>query len=188
VQRVLKDLRRERVPIRDGISILEALGEAGSKTENQVRLTTYVRQALRRRDRRPAQIPSLDHSRDAGRVGAQRHDWDRHTGPWSGRLGRLQKLVQTVGQSPDQDAHLVVPATMKPAPSDRGGTRRCARGKRSPFCTGAGDSRGYRTSGKAASDRQANRAAERPRRHSGLEVESQECRKRLTVSPWTRTR
>jgi hypothetical protein len=51
-------------------------------------------------------------------------------------LGRLQKLVQTVGQSPDQDAHLVVPATMKPAPSDRGGTRRCARGKRSPFCTG----------------------------------------------------
>jgi len=136
VQRVLKDLRRERVPIRDGISILEALGEAESKTENQVRLITYVRQALRRRDRRPAQIPSLDHSRDAGRVGAQRHDWDRHTGPWSGRLGRLQKLVQTVGQSPDQDAHLVVPATMNPTPSDRWGTRRCARGKRSPFCTG----------------------------------------------------
>ena len=136
VQRVLKDLRRESVPIRDGISILEAPGEAGSKTENQVRLTTCVRQALRRMDRRLTQIPSLDHSRDAGQVGAQRHDWDRHIGPRSGRLGRLQKLVQTAGQSPDQDAHLVVPATRKPAPSDRGGTRRCARGKRSPFCTG----------------------------------------------------
>jgi flagellar biosynthesis protein FlhA len=48
VQRVLQNLLRERVSIRDGVSILEALGEAGGTTKNPVLLTEFVRQSLRR--------------------------------------------------------------------------------------------------------------------------------------------
>jgi flagellar biosynthesis protein FlhA len=48
VQRVLQNLLRERVSIRDAVSILEALGEAAGSTRNPVLLTEYVRQALRR--------------------------------------------------------------------------------------------------------------------------------------------
>jgi flagellar biosynthesis protein FlhA len=48
VQRVLQNLLRERVSIRDAVSILEALGEAGGTTRNPVLLTEYVRQSIRR--------------------------------------------------------------------------------------------------------------------------------------------
>jgi len=48
VQRVLQNLLRERVSIRDGVSILEALGEAAQITRNPVLLTEFVRQAIRR--------------------------------------------------------------------------------------------------------------------------------------------
>ncbi|MCC7176135.1 MAG: flagellar biosynthesis protein FlhA [Bryobacterales bacterium] len=48
VQRVLQNLLRERVSVRDCVSILEALGEAAAMTRNPVLLTEYVRQAIRR--------------------------------------------------------------------------------------------------------------------------------------------
>jgi flagellar biosynthesis protein FlhA len=48
VQRVLQNLLRERVSIRDAVSILEALGEAATATRNPILLTEYVRQAVRR--------------------------------------------------------------------------------------------------------------------------------------------
>jgi len=48
IQRVLQNLLRERVSIRDGVSILEALGEAAATTKNPVLLTEYARQCLRR--------------------------------------------------------------------------------------------------------------------------------------------
>jgi flagellar biosynthesis protein FlhA len=48
LQKVLQNLLRERVSIRDAVSILEALGEAAAMTKNPVLLTEYVRQALRR--------------------------------------------------------------------------------------------------------------------------------------------
>ena len=48
VQRVLQNLLRERVSIRDAVSILEALGEVGASSRNPVLLTEYVRQAIRR--------------------------------------------------------------------------------------------------------------------------------------------
>jgi flagellar biosynthesis protein FlhA len=48
VQRVLQNLLRERVSIRDGVSILEALGEAANVSRNHLLLTEYVRQAIRR--------------------------------------------------------------------------------------------------------------------------------------------
>ncbi|HEY3823205.1 MAG TPA: flagellar biosynthesis protein FlhA [Bryobacteraceae bacterium] len=48
LQRVIQNLLRERVSIRDAVSILEALGEAAPSTRNPVLLTDYVRQAIRR--------------------------------------------------------------------------------------------------------------------------------------------
>jgi flagellar biosynthesis protein FlhA len=48
VQKVMQNLLRERVSIRDAVSILEALGEAATATHNPVLLTEYVRQAIRR--------------------------------------------------------------------------------------------------------------------------------------------
>ena len=48
VQRVLQNLLRERVPIRDSVTILEALSEAAQMSKNPVLLTEYVRQAIRR--------------------------------------------------------------------------------------------------------------------------------------------
>ena len=48
VQRVLQNLLRERVSVRDAVSILEALGEAAGITRNPVLLTEYVRQSIRR--------------------------------------------------------------------------------------------------------------------------------------------
>jgi flagellar biosynthesis protein FlhA len=48
IQRVLQNLLREGVSIRDGASILEALGEAAATTKNSVLLTEYVRQSIRR--------------------------------------------------------------------------------------------------------------------------------------------
>ncbi len=48
VQRVVQNLLRERVSIRDAVSILEALGEAAPTTRNPVLLTDYVRQSIRR--------------------------------------------------------------------------------------------------------------------------------------------
>lgn len=48
VQKVLQNLLRERVSIRDSVSIIEAMGEAAGITRNPVLITEYVRQAIRR--------------------------------------------------------------------------------------------------------------------------------------------
>ncbi len=48
VQRVLQNLLRERVPIRDSVTILEAMSEGAQMTKNPVLLTEYVRQSIRR--------------------------------------------------------------------------------------------------------------------------------------------
>ena len=48
VQRVLQNLLRERVSIRDSVTILEALGEGAVTTRNSILLTEYVRQSIRR--------------------------------------------------------------------------------------------------------------------------------------------
>ncbi len=57
VQKVLQNLLRERVSIRDASSILEALGEAANSTRNMVLLTEYVRQSLRRSVVKPYLTP-----------------------------------------------------------------------------------------------------------------------------------
>ncbi|MCX6599595.1 MAG: flagellar biosynthesis protein FlhA [Acidobacteria bacterium] len=53
VQKVMQNLLRERVTIRDAVSILEAMGEAAQISHNPILLTEYVRQAIRRAVVRP---------------------------------------------------------------------------------------------------------------------------------------
>ncbi len=53
VQKVLQNLLRERVSIRDGVSILEALSEAAATTKNGVLLTEFARQSIRRTVTKP---------------------------------------------------------------------------------------------------------------------------------------
>jgi flagellar biosynthesis protein FlhA len=48
VQKVFQNLLRERVSIRDSVTILEALGEASAMTKNPILLTEYTRQTIRR--------------------------------------------------------------------------------------------------------------------------------------------
>ncbi len=57
VQRVIQNMLRERVPIRDAVGILEALGEGAQSSKNPVLLTEYVRQAIRRGIVRPLMNP-----------------------------------------------------------------------------------------------------------------------------------
>jgi len=58
VQKVLQNLLRERVSIRDSVTILEALGEAAAMTKNPILLTEYARQAIRRMLVKPYLNPS----------------------------------------------------------------------------------------------------------------------------------
>jgi flagellar biosynthesis protein FlhA len=60
VQRVLQNLLRERVSIRDANTIVESLGEAATMTRNPVLLTEYVRQGIRRMLVKPYLNPNGD--------------------------------------------------------------------------------------------------------------------------------
>jgi flagellar biosynthesis protein FlhA len=60
VQKVLQNLLRERVSIRDANTILEALAEGAGMTRNPVLLTEYVRQAIRRMVVKPYLNPNGD--------------------------------------------------------------------------------------------------------------------------------
>jgi flagellar biosynthesis protein FlhA len=48
IQRVLQNLLRERVSIRDALTVLEALAEGGVATKNPTLLTEFVRQSISR--------------------------------------------------------------------------------------------------------------------------------------------
>jgi flagellar biosynthesis protein FlhA len=60
VQKVFQNLLRERVSIRDSVTILEGLGEAAAMTKNPILLTEYVRQAIRRLVVKPYLNPTGD--------------------------------------------------------------------------------------------------------------------------------
>jgi flagellar biosynthesis protein FlhA len=60
IQKVLQNLLRERVSIRDGVSILEALSEGAMTAKNPVLLTEYTRQAIRRQVVKPYLNPKSE--------------------------------------------------------------------------------------------------------------------------------
>ena len=53
VQKILQNLLRERVSIRDGVSILEAVSEGASMSKNPTLISEFVRQSMRRTVTKP---------------------------------------------------------------------------------------------------------------------------------------
>jgi flagellar biosynthesis protein FlhA len=95
VQRVLQNLLRERVSIRDAVSVLEALSEAGASTRNPILLTEYVRQAIRRTVVRP-------YLNSAGDLPAYFVD------------ASIEQSVETAIQHSEQNSHLnLAPQTVR---------------------------------------------------------------------------
>ena len=107
VQKVLQNLLRERVSIRDGASILEALGEAAPATRNPTLLTEFVRQSIRRAIVKPylnraGELPAwfIDPSIEQTVEGAVQHgEQSSHMAlsPEAAR-GILNRLSNRVGQ------------------------------------------------------------------------------------------
>jgi len=87
VQRVLQSLLRERVSIRDAVSILEALSEAATSTRNPILLTEYVRQSIRRAVVKP-------YLRDSGELPAYFID------------PAIEQAVESAVQHGEQNSHL----------------------------------------------------------------------------------
>ena len=117
LQRVLQNLLRERVSIRDAVTILEALGDAANLTRNPVLLTEYVRQALGRAIVQPylglkGELPaffldsSVEHAVESA-VEHSEHGSQLNLPPQKIRelLERMSKRVQT------QDGPVVVVAS-----------------------------------------------------------------------------
>ncbi len=106
IQRVLQNLLRERVPIRDAVGILEAMGEAAQTTKNPVLLTEYVRQSIRRAIIKPVlnaqgELPAyfIDSSIERTIEGAVEHaEWNSiaSVSPENTRdiLARLAKRIE----------------------------------------------------------------------------------------------
>ena len=107
VQKVLQNLLRERVSIRDAVSILEALGEAAPITKNTVLLTEYVRQAIRRQIMKPLVDPSGDLQalfpravhRAGDRIGCRTHREFQPLESLAGARARHPRASQEVLQS-----------------------------------------------------------------------------------------
>lgn len=109
VQKVLQNLLRERVSIRDGDSILEALGEAAPITKNTILLTEYVRQAIRRQVVKPlvdgaGDLPAyfLDPSIEQGIENAIEHtENSSHLNLPPQRIRDIQDLIKKRCGAPD---------------------------------------------------------------------------------------
>ncbi len=104
VQRVLQNLLRERVSIRDAVSVLEALGEAAHITHNTVLLTEYVRQAMRRAIVKPflnvsGDLPAylLDRNLEQTIESAVEHG--EHTSHWALSPEVVRDLLQRIGRT-----------------------------------------------------------------------------------------
>ncbi|HVY92889.1 MAG TPA: flagellar biosynthesis protein FlhA [Bryobacteraceae bacterium] len=80
VQRVFQNLLRERVSVRDAVSIFEAMAEAASGIRNPILLTEFIRQSIRRTIVKPfinksGELPAyfLDASTDRAITNAVQH-------------------------------------------------------------------------------------------------------------------
>lgn len=104
VQKVLQNLLRERVSIRDAGSILEALGDAANVTRNPIVLTEFVRQSMRRVVAKPylnasGDLPCyfLDPATERALENAVEHG--ENTSHWSLPPQKIRELVEKINRS-----------------------------------------------------------------------------------------
>jgi flagellar biosynthesis protein FlhA len=121
VQKVFQNLLRERVSIRDSVTILEALAEAAAMTKNPVLLTEYVRQAVRRLLVKPylnakGELPAffvdsqIEHAVESG-VEYNEHSSHMNLSPQKIRE-ILDKVTRGVG-SPESPMAVVTSSTVR---------------------------------------------------------------------------
>ena len=121
VQKVLQNLLRERVSIRDASSILEALGEAANATRNMVLLTEYVRQTLRRSVVKPYLTPKnelpvwmFEMTTEQMLEGAVEHgEQNSHLNLPPARIRDLLERLARVVPSPDVPVVVLVSAQVR---------------------------------------------------------------------------
>ena len=121
VQRVLQNLLRERVSIRDASSILEALGEAANATRNMVLLTEYVRQTMRRSVVKPYLTPKnelpvwmFEMTTEQMLEGAVEHgEQNSHLNLPPARIRDLLERLARVMPSPDVPVVVLVSAQVR---------------------------------------------------------------------------
>ncbi len=121
VQKVLQNLLRERVSIRDASSIMEALGEAANATRNMVLLTEYVRQTLRRAVVKPYVTPKnelpvwmFDPGTEQALEGAVEHgEQTSHLNLAPARIRDLLDRLTRVSPSPDVPVVVLVSAQVR---------------------------------------------------------------------------
>jgi flagellar biosynthesis protein FlhA len=105
VQRVLQNLLRERVSIRDAVSILEGLAEGGQVTKNAVLLTEYVRQSIRRSVIQPylnraGELMAYFLDPALEQMLEQSVEHGEHTSHWNVPPQRVRELMEKIGKSP----------------------------------------------------------------------------------------
>lgn len=105
VQKVLQNLLRERVSIRDAVSILEALAEGGQVTKNAVLLTEYVRQSVRRSVIQPylnraGELLAYFLDPALEQMLEQSVEHGEHTSHWNIAPQRVRELMDRIGKSP----------------------------------------------------------------------------------------
>lgn len=114
VQKVLQNLLRERVPIRDAATILEAMGDGAAITRNTALLTEYVRQAIRRAIVKPylsaaSDLPAyfVDSDIERGIESAAEHG--EHGSHVNLSPQQIRSIVERLGRTlPATDSALVV--------------------------------------------------------------------------------
>jgi flagellar biosynthesis protein FlhA len=103
VQKVLQNLLRERVPIRDGVTILETLGDGAQITKNPVLLTEYVRQAIRRMIVQPylnacGELPAYLLEASLDQMVEQAAEHGEHTSHLNLPPQRVRELAEKLGR------------------------------------------------------------------------------------------
>jgi flagellar biosynthesis protein FlhA len=116
VQRVFQNLLRERVSIRDAMSILEAIAEAAPGTRNPILLTEFVRQAIRRSIVKPfltktgeLQAYFLDAATERVFDSSIQHgEQTSHLNVSPEAMGALLKRVEASGTKPEAPVVMIV--------------------------------------------------------------------------------
>ncbi len=122
VQKVLQNLLRERVSIRDAVAILEALGESAHISHNPILLTEYVRQTLRRTLIKPYLSPAnelrvwlLDPQTEQALDGSVEHG--EHSSHWNlppARIRELSEKLRGVAGAGESGAVLLAGSQARP--------------------------------------------------------------------------
>ena len=121
VQKVFQNLLRERVSIRDSVTILESLGEAAAMSKNPILLTEYVRQSVRRLLVKPylntiGELPAFFVEPQIERTIETAVEYTEHTSHLNLPPQKIREILDRVGRavgSPDSPMAVVTSSSAR---------------------------------------------------------------------------